>query len=94
MNRGSKQNSEKGPENGTGRGRDRDGGDRQFGRDSAWEKVLIFVWVSLAILLVLNWIDERDRPAHTVLTYSEFLQAIEQGQVREVTLRGQNLRGN
>jgi len=93
MNQGRKQNSDGGPENDPGRGRDRDGGDPQFGRNSTWEKWLIFIWLSLAILLVLNWVDERDRPAHAVLTYSEFLQAIEHGHVREVTLRGQNVRG-
>ncbi|TVP85308.1 MAG: ATP-dependent metallopeptidase FtsH/Yme1/Tma family protein [Thioalkalivibrio sp.] len=93
MNQGRKQNSEEDSNGGPGRGRDRDGGDRDGARNGVWEKWLIFVWLSLAILLVLNWVDERDRPAHTVLTYSEFLQAIEQGHVRQVTLRGQNVRG-
>lgn len=93
MNQGRDRNSQGDSKSGPGWGRDGNDGNREGARNGVWEKWLIFVWLSLAVLLVLNWVDERDRLEHTVLTYSEFLHALEAGHVRKVTLRGQNIRG-
>lgn len=93
MNQGREQNPRGDSKSGPGWGRDGDRGNREGARNGLWEKWRIFVWLSLAVLLALNWIDERDRLEHTVLTYSEFLRALEAGHVGTVTLRGQNIRG-
>ncbi|AGA32773.1 Cell division protein FtsH [Thioalkalivibrio nitratireducens DSM 14787] len=93
MNQGRERDSREESKGGRGRGWIGGAGDGKGTRNGVWEKWLIFVWLSLAILLVLHWIDEREQPHHTVLTYSEFLRAIEEGHVREVTLRGQDVRG-
>ena len=93
MNRGRERKSEDGAKKRQRRGWTGGAGDATDAHNGAWETWLIFVWLSLAILLVLHWVDERAQPDHTVLTYSEFLRAIEEGHIREVTLRGQDVRG-
>lgn len=70
-------------------------GDSRGAPDGVWEKWLIFVWLSLALLFAFHLMEQwEEQPQHTVLTYSEFLQALEEGHVREVVLRGQDVRGN
>ncbi len=91
MNQRRERNSEENWKNGSGHGRDRDTGDGL--RNGARKRWLVFIWLSFAMILFLNWVDERDQPEHTVITYSEFLNAVEEGYVREVTLRGQNVWG-
>lgn len=54
---------------------------------------LVFVWLTLAMLVVFYYTDALQRPQHTELTYTEFLEAVDSGYVGQVTLRGQNLEG-
>ncbi|SDL37532.1 cell division protease FtsH [Modicisalibacter muralis] len=53
----------------------------------------VFLWFALGILLLFYYADTLRQPQVTQLTYSEFLQAVDSGQVSEVTLQGQRVDG-
>lgn len=53
----------------------------------------MFVWLALGVLLVFYYLGAADRQSTTQLRYSEFLRAVDNGQVSEVTLRGQEITG-
>ncbi|UYG08328.1 ATP-dependent zinc metalloprotease FtsH [Halomonas sp. M4R1S46] len=55
---------------------------------------LLFLWMAIAILVVANFMEATQRPGRVEMTYSEFLEAVEQGQVEAVTLRGQSVEGS
>ncbi|WP_104202921.1 ATP-dependent zinc metalloprotease FtsH [Billgrantia saliphila] len=54
---------------------------------------LLFLWFAIAILLLFNFLENNEQRAQVELTYSEFLEAVQEGQVEEVTLRGQSMEG-
>ncbi|GAB2779007.1 ATP-dependent zinc metalloprotease FtsH [Halomonas shantousis] len=54
---------------------------------------LLFLWFTLAILLFFSYADTLRQPQSTEITYSEFLTAVDNGQVDQVTLRGQRVEG-
>ncbi|GAA0638101.1 ATP-dependent zinc metalloprotease FtsH [Halomonas beimenensis] len=54
---------------------------------------LMFLWMAIAILVVANFMEASRQPGRVELTYSEFLDAVEQGEVEEVTLHGQSVQG-
>nr|WP_296748388.1 ATP-dependent zinc metalloprotease FtsH [Thioalkalivibrio sp.] len=94
MKHGGKRDAGKEPRKKPGLEWNRGTGDSSGAPDGVWEKWLIFVWLSLALLFAFHLMEQREQPQHTVLTYSEFLRALEEGHVREVVLRGQDVRGN
>ena len=57
------------------------------------ERWLLFVWLSLAILLLVYFTQGLEEPRHAELSYTEFLEAVEAGHVNEVVLHGQQIRG-
>ncbi|AMD02271.1 ATP-dependent zinc metalloprotease FtsH [Halomonas chromatireducens] len=68
-----------------------DGGQMQRPQRPQW---LLFLWFAIGILLVFHFLDAAEQhQAQVELTYSEFIEAIEQGHVDEVTLRGQSIEG-
>ncbi|MBS9403260.1 ATP-dependent zinc metalloprotease FtsH [Halomonas sp. TRM85114] len=54
---------------------------------------LQFVWIALAIVLLFHYLDAADRQVQVELSYSEFLEAVDEGHVESVTLRGQSVEG-
>ncbi|TFH88512.1 ATP-dependent metallopeptidase FtsH/Yme1/Tma family protein [Billgrantia azerbaijanica] len=54
---------------------------------------LLFLWFAVGILLIFHYLDTTDREVQTELTYSQFLAAVDAGQVETVTLRGQSITG-
>ncbi|MFP4137272.1 MAG: ATP-dependent zinc metalloprotease FtsH [Halomonas sp.] len=55
---------------------------------------LLFAWVALGIVLLFHYLDAAERQVQIELTYSEFLEAVEEGHVESVTLRGQSVEGS
>ncbi|TVS13606.1 MAG: ATP-dependent metallopeptidase FtsH/Yme1/Tma family protein [Wenzhouxiangella sp.] len=53
----------------------------------------LFVWLAAAILLGFYLVGDFDEPPTTQLGYTEFLSAIEDGHVKQATLRGQQIEG-
>lgn len=53
----------------------------------------MFLWLSIAILALVYYIEIAQQPERLELRYSEFIEAVEQGHVAEVTLRGQEIAG-
>lgn len=54
----------------------------------------IFIWATLAVLLVVYFTSDFDDQTGNRLTYSEFLAALDDGNIAEVTLRGQEIEGH
>ncbi|NIC04921.1 ATP-dependent zinc metalloprotease FtsH [Billgrantia bachuensis] len=54
---------------------------------------LLFLWFAIAIFLVFNYLENTEQRAQVELTYSEFLEAVQEGHVEAVTLRGQAVEG-
>ncbi|MDN3557436.1 ATP-dependent zinc metalloprotease FtsH [Halomonas maura] len=55
---------------------------------------LMFLWLAIVILVVANFMEATQRPERVEMIYSEFLEAVEQGRVEEVILRGQSVEGS
>jgi len=79
----------------------RDGQDpfqeRKRDPDRSYQKSIqqgaLFVWLALGLLLVFYYLGADNQQNTTQLQYSEFLRAVDNGQVSEVTLRGQEIVG-
>ena len=54
----------------------------------------IFIWATLVVLLVVYFTGDFGEREGNRLTYSEFLSAVDEGKIAEVTLRGQELEGH
>ncbi|EWH03334.1 ATP-dependent zinc metalloprotease FtsH [Halomonas sp. BC04] len=54
---------------------------------------VLFLWFAIGILLIFHFIDATEQQAQVELSYSEFIEAVDQGHVEEVTLRGQSIEG-
>jgi cell division protease FtsH len=54
---------------------------------------LMFLWFAIGILLIFHFIDAVEEQAQVELSYTEFLEAVDQGHVEQVTLRGQSVEG-
>lgn len=54
----------------------------------------LFIWATLVVLLVVYFTGDFGDPPGNRLTYSEFLSAVDEGNIAEVTLRGQELEGH
>ncbi|GGX65856.1 ATP-dependent zinc metalloprotease FtsH [Saccharospirillum salsuginis] len=71
--------------------------ERKRDPDRSYQKSIqqgaLFVWLALGLLLVFYYLGADDQQNTTQLQYSEFLQAVDSGQVAEVTLRGQDIEG-
>ncbi|MBN7769343.1 ATP-dependent zinc metalloprotease FtsH [Marinobacter daepoensis] len=52
-----------------------------------------FLWLSAAILLMFLWLQDNRQPQQQELAYSEFKQAVINGQVAEITLRTEDING-
>jgi len=52
-----------------------------------------FVWIALAVALLLYLTSDLGEPPTNQLTYSQFLSAVDEGRVKHVTLRGQQVEG-
>lgn len=52
-----------------------------------------FLWLSAAILLMFLWLQDNQQPQQQELAYSEFKQAVINGQVAEITLRTEDISG-
>lgn len=52
-----------------------------------------FLWLSAAFFLMFLWLQDTGRPQQQELAYSEFKGAVLNGQVQEVTLRNEEIRG-
>ena len=52
-----------------------------------------YLWIAAAVLLAFYLFTDPQGDPGTRLTYSEFLSAVDQGDVAEVTLRGQEITG-
>lgn len=52
-----------------------------------------WIWVLVAGLLMLLWMNLDTRPKIRALAYTDFKQAVREGEVGQVTFRGQQLRG-
>ncbi|WP_442777724.1 ATP-dependent zinc metalloprotease FtsH [Sediminicurvatus halobius] len=52
-----------------------------------------FIWLSVLILVLSTWTQGEQAPGVREIPYSEFRAAVVDGEVREVTLRGNRLRG-
>ena len=72
-------------------------GDPNRDPDRSYQKSIqqgaMFVWLALGLMLVFYYLGADNQPDTTQLRYSEFLQAVDNGQVAEVTLRGQEIVG-
>jgi cell division protease FtsH len=60
----------------------------KYRRQGAW-----FAWLTLAVVLFVYFTSDLGEPASNRMTYSQFLSAVDQGRVAEVTLRGQEIEG-
>ncbi|WP_231613865.1 ATP-dependent zinc metalloprotease FtsH [Halomonas sp. BC04] len=65
-------------------------GKAQYPQRPQW---VLFLWFAIGILLIFHFIDAAEQQAQVELSYSEFIQAVDQGHVEEVTLRGQSIEG-
>src|SRR5690554_1698796 len=54
---------------------------------------LSFLWLSAAIFLMFLWLQDSGQPQQQELAYSEFKEAVLNGQVSEVTLQNEEIRG-
>lgn len=54
---------------------------------------VIFIWLVLAMLFFFYYTDELQQVQAAQFSYSEFLAAVDNGHVEQVTLRGQNVEG-
>ncbi|GEN27638.1 ATP-dependent zinc metalloprotease FtsH [Halovibrio variabilis] len=54
----------------------------------------LFVWMTFAILLLFYYLQDVEQPVQVDLAYSDFLAAVENGHIDEVTLRGQSVEGS
>ena len=54
---------------------------------------LSFLWLSAAIFLMFLWLQDSGQPQQQELAYSEFKEAVLSGQVSEVTLQNEEIRG-
>ena len=54
---------------------------------------LSFIWLSAAIFLMFLWLQDSGQPQQRELAYSEFKEAVLNGQVAEVTLQNEEIRG-
>ncbi|MBS3743629.1 MAG: ATP-dependent zinc metalloprotease FtsH [Wenzhouxiangellaceae bacterium] len=52
-----------------------------------------FVWLALAVVLFFYFTSDFGEPPTNRMTYSEFLSAVEDGRIEQVTLRGQEVEG-
>ncbi|MFB2764470.1 ATP-dependent zinc metalloprotease FtsH [Marinobacter shengliensis] len=52
-----------------------------------------FLWLSAAFFMMFLWLQDTGRPQQQELAYSEFKEAVLNGQVQEVTLRNEEIRG-
>ncbi|MFO8142660.1 MAG: ATP-dependent zinc metalloprotease FtsH [Marinobacter sp.] len=52
-----------------------------------------FLWLSAAIFLTVLWMQGANQPQQQQLAYSEFKEAVTAGEVAEVTLRNEEIRG-
>ncbi|MDI5986606.1 ATP-dependent zinc metalloprotease FtsH [Halomonas sp. M4R5S39] len=76
----------------TGQGNGPPGLNEEF-RNRFRQQWLLFVWLSLGIVLLFYYLDSQQQPTQAKLTYSEFVEAVEEGYVSEVTLHGQQVDG-
>ena len=53
-----------------------------------------FLWLSAAFFLMFLWLQDTGRSQQQELAYSEFKEAVLNGQVQEVTLRNEEIRGS
>ncbi|ADE14724.1 ATP-dependent metalloprotease FtsH [Nitrosococcus halophilus Nc 4] len=51
------------------------------------------LWMILVIIFLMYWLGSANRQAVDEITYTEFKQALRQGQIAEVTLEGQRIAG-
>lgn len=51
------------------------------------------LWMILVIIFLMYWLGSANRQAADEITYTEFKQALRQGQIAEVTLEGQRIAG-
>ncbi len=79
-----------GPQPGNGDDREPPSGEFDNGLG---QRIRLFLWLTVAILLVAYFMQAADQPETRELAYSEFLESIERGHVEEVTFRGQEIRG-
>src|SRR5690554_7740798 len=54
---------------------------------------LSFLWLSAAIFLMFLWLQDSGQSQQQELAYSEFKEALLSGQVSEVTLQNEEIRG-
>ena len=54
---------------------------------------VLFVWMTFAILLLFYYLQDVEQQVQVDLAYSDFLVAVENGHIDEVTLRGQSVEG-
>lgn len=54
----------------------------------------LFVWMTFAILLLFYYLQDVEQPVQVDLAYSDFLAAVENDHIDEVTLRGQSVEGS
>jgi cell division protease FtsH len=54
---------------------------------------LSFLWLSAAIFLMFLWLQDSGQPQQQELAYSEFKEAVLSGQISEVTLQNEEIRG-
>ena len=57
-------------------------------RQGAW-----FVWLALAVVLFFYFTSDFGQPPTRQLAYTEFLTAVDEGKIEQVTLRGQKIEG-
>ncbi|PXX98390.1 cell division protein FtsH [Halomonas sp. LBP4] len=62
-------------------------------RNKIRQQWMMFVWLLVGLLLFFYYIDVQQQPTRAELGYSEFVEAVEDGYVSEVTLRGQQVEG-
>lgn len=51
------------------------------------------LWIILLGIFLVSWLGNADRQAGDEITYTEFKQALHQGQIAKVTLEGQHISG-
>jgi len=54
----------------------------------------LFLWMAIFVVVILLWNTfQAGKPARQELSYSEFVEAVENGRVAEVTIRGEKVQG-
>ncbi|MYL23091.1 ATP-dependent zinc metalloprotease FtsH [Halomonas alkaliantarctica] len=56
-------------------------------------KWVMFLWMTLAILLVFYYLQDVEQQVQVDLAYTDFIEAVENDHINEVTLRGQSVEG-